>query len=149
MSDCNYVIYLGHVGRTVADARRARGWSQEDLVSRAGGSLSTLSRIERGSMGSHRPLVRICTALEISWPDVVARAARLASYEPSVARRWVTLTPEEPTVMIAGEAYSLRDRVLRYDRSDEPVAGGLWVELYPGTRVRVRTDDRVEIEVTL
>lgn len=56
------------VGKRVADARRRRGWSQQELAIRAGYSKSAITKIERGDYESlKRPAVlRLAEALSVA-----------------------------------------------------------------------------------
>ena len=55
------------VERTLAQrlraARKARGWSQEELAGRSGLGVATVARLERSGQGQLRSLVLLCAAL--------------------------------------------------------------------------------------
>lgn len=55
-----------HVGRTVREAREAKGWSQADLARRAGTSQQNIDRIERSEVVHSRALPAILSALGLS-----------------------------------------------------------------------------------
>ena len=45
------------------DARRARGWTQEELAARSGLGVATVARLERSGQGQLRSFVHLCAAL--------------------------------------------------------------------------------------
>lgn len=55
-----------HVGRTVREAREAKGWSQADLARRAGTSQQNIDRIERSEVVHSRALPAILATLGLS-----------------------------------------------------------------------------------
>lgn len=60
------------IGQRIRDARVARGWTQLDLALRAGTSLGTVSRWERGKPPPVRELIRLASVLEIDVHQLVA-----------------------------------------------------------------------------
>jgi transcriptional regulator with XRE-family HTH domain len=60
-------------GENVRAARRARGWTQEDLSEASGLAVVQVSRIERGVREIRlTTLVRLITALELTPNDLLA-----------------------------------------------------------------------------
>lgn len=55
-----------HVGRTVREAREAKGWSQTDLAKLSGTSQQNVDRIERSEVVHSRALPAILAALGLS-----------------------------------------------------------------------------------
>jgi transcriptional regulator with XRE-family HTH domain len=75
----------GRLAGHVATLRAARGWSLDDLASRAGVSRSTLSRLERGEISPTTSLLgKLCTAYEISMSRLLAEVESGAA--PAVVR---------------------------------------------------------------
>lgn len=53
------------LGSAIRRARRARGWSQEDLARESGVSRPTIARIETGHGVSTNTLVRLAAVLDL------------------------------------------------------------------------------------
>lgn len=62
---------LGDVGRRIAELRRRRAWTQEEMADRVGVSLKYLQRIEAGRENlTIRSLVRVATVLDAKPRDL-------------------------------------------------------------------------------
>lgn len=60
------------LGRRVARLRRERGWTQPDLAHRAGVSIGTISRLERGAHEGRAHTIRqVAAALEVPVADLL------------------------------------------------------------------------------
>ena len=59
------------IGRRIAAAREAKGWTQLDFAYEAGKSPSTISRWERGELPTVRELMRIAGVLEVPAEELV------------------------------------------------------------------------------
>lgn len=61
------LLVPGDVERLLAEriraARSSRGWSQQDLATRAGLGIATVARLERSGRGQLTTLIRIAAAL--------------------------------------------------------------------------------------
>jgi len=96
MSDAIRMPDVPTVGSVVRAARKARGiGSQTELAARAGISLDTVSRIERGENGSFDSVDKIAKALE--YEDAVSMFRAVDAPDPAkldaVARKIVKLLP--------------------------------------------------------
>ena len=61
----------------IADTRVARGWSQEQLGQAAGVSMSRISRVERGYLGTEETMKALADALGLEFiPSVPAQVRR-------------------------------------------------------------------------
>jgi transcriptional regulator with XRE-family HTH domain len=69
-------------------ARKARGWTQEELASRSGLGVATVARLERSGQGQLRSFVQLCTALGRldSLEGVLAEGTPATLEEPRRAR---------------------------------------------------------------
>jgi len=64
--------FLRHVGQRVAQARKERGWTQEQLAEAVGVEPVTLSRLETGARAlSLSMLLSVADALDISLADLL------------------------------------------------------------------------------
>ncbi len=67
MADLSLLLTPADVERSLARrlraARKARGWTQEELASRSGLGVATVARLERNGQGQLRSLVLLCAAL--------------------------------------------------------------------------------------
>jgi transcriptional regulator with XRE-family HTH domain len=70
-------------------ARKARGWTQEELASRSGLGVATVARLERSGQGQLRSFVQLCAALGRldSLEGVLAEGAPATLEELRRARR--------------------------------------------------------------
>ena len=60
------------LGQRIQEARRARGWTQEDLAHHAGLDFSYLNQLENGKRNpSLSTLYKIAIALEVSLKDLI------------------------------------------------------------------------------
>ncbi|NUO99752.1 MAG: helix-turn-helix transcriptional regulator [Nonomuraea sp.] len=102
----------------LAELRVERGWSLDDLASRAGISRSTLSRLERGEISPTAALLnKLC-----------------AVYERTMSRLLAEVESEPPQVVRAGEQAVWRDEVSGFERrSVSPPHPGLRGEIVEGT----------------
>lgn len=57
------IQYMSNIGKHIADARRARGWSQGDLAMKARVSQGTIGHLESGRNESSKKLPQIAAAL--------------------------------------------------------------------------------------
>ena len=79
---------LGQVGIRLRAARKARGWTLDELAARASISASTLSRLESGKrQASLELLLPLTRALGIRIDDLLEPAAR----DPRVRRAVITI----------------------------------------------------------
>jgi len=60
---------IADVGLRIAEARRARGWTQQDAADRLGMEVQSWQRIERGTNLTIRSMVRIAAALGVATKD--------------------------------------------------------------------------------
>lgn len=73
--DC---LDYGRMGLRIRQARKKRGWSQQELAKRCGISVSFLGHIERGTrIMSLETFSRICTALDADAGELLWGMARL------------------------------------------------------------------------
>ena len=132
-----YTRYQEDLGRQLAEARASLGWSQDQLAERAQVSVSTVSNVERGrAVAAHRSLLRMCAAMGMAWPDVVARAWR-AQYGLEPVRVTRLTVREGGLVGVADAPCEVRDGVLRHGVSGDALAGALWADMGRGRRCRV------------
>jgi transcriptional regulator with XRE-family HTH domain len=113
----------------IANARKARGWSQEDLERESGVSRGTISRWERGAADKPEPeLVRaVCRALNIDprlaavalgylTPDEIGQPAKL-TLDPEIERILDALSdpalPREQREQWVNYLHYLRDQARR------------------------------------
>lgn len=89
---------LAQVGPRLRAARRARGWTLEDLAERAGMSMSTLSRLESGKrQASLELLLPLTRQLGIRVDDLLAPGpADPRVVRATIRRDGMTLTPLAP-----------------------------------------------------
>ena len=59
------VVVRERVGRTIADARSEKGWTQRDLATHAGFDAMTVSRVERGVGGELETIIRLARTLGV------------------------------------------------------------------------------------
>jgi transcriptional regulator with XRE-family HTH domain len=98
-------------GRLIRMARIRRGWRQQDLAARAGASMTSVSRVERGRFG-RMPIddVRaIAAALEIR-VDVMPRA-RAIDIDRSLNAKHAALAELATRWLAAGRAWLVRPEV--------------------------------------
>ncbi len=85
---------LSSVGPRLRAARQARGWTLDDLASRAGMSVSTLSRLESGKRGaSLELLIPLTRMLGIRIDDLVAAPADPRVRRPATTRHGHVVAP--------------------------------------------------------
>ncbi len=89
---------LAQVGPRLRAARRARGWTLEDLAERAGMSMSTLSRLESGKrQASLELLLPLTRQLGLRVDDLLAgQPVDPRVRRPAIRRDRMTLTPLAP-----------------------------------------------------
>jgi transcriptional regulator with XRE-family HTH domain len=87
------------IGRRIAAARDAKGWTQLDLAYEAGKSPSTISRWERGELPTVRELMRIAGILEVPAEQLVEPIAADGAIDPARLDR-VEARVEEALVLL-------------------------------------------------
>lgn len=106
------------LARRLADLRRGRGWSLEDLAQASGVSRATLSRLERGEVSPTASVLgRLCAAFGVTMSQVLAQvegqaaalvpaAAQPVWVDPQTGLRRRSVSP--PTAGLAGELVEVR-----------------------------------------
>jgi phage repressor protein C with HTH and peptisase S24 domain len=105
------------VGQRIRSAREARGWSQEDLASRAGTNQQTVDRLERGVTHHSRYLPSIADALSLTLSDVGIAASVRAEPITAIREPVLPLGPVDFPVHAAAQGGSRGELIL----SAEPV----------------------------
>lgn len=106
------------LARRLAELRRGRGWSLEDLAQASGVSRATLSRLERGEVSPTAAVLgRLCAAFGVTMSQVLAEvegqaaalvpaAAQAVWDDPETGLRRRSVSP--PTAGLAGELVEVR-----------------------------------------
>jgi len=127
---------LVEVGPRLRAARQARGWSLEELASRAGMSPSTLSRLESGKrQASLELLVPLTRQLGVRVDDLlVAEAPDPRVRRPTVSRDLMVSTP------LASEGSTIQTyKIVLLPTAEAP---GEWFYVLSG-RVRLRLGEQL------
>lgn len=105
---CNMDAARPVFGELIANARRAKGWSQEDLERKSGVSRGTLSRWERGLADRPEPenVRAVCRVLGIDPRQAAVALGYLTAEEVQTAAR-PQLDPEVERALAALEDPSL------------------------------------------
>ena len=75
------------MGKTIRRARRAMGWSQRELASRAGMGQSHVLRVEQGSDVRLSTLQRLADALGAEWVMLPRQTSNMAQHMGDLAWR--------------------------------------------------------------
>ncbi|WP_425105113.1 helix-turn-helix domain-containing protein [Ancylobacter sp.] len=77
------------IGPLLADARRRKGWTLQELGRKSGVAIGTLSKIENGKSGaSFDTVVRVARALEVSFEDILSpNGPKFASGRRAITRK--------------------------------------------------------------
>lgn len=133
---------LDQLGPRLRDARHDRGWTLEDLASRAGMSTSTLSRLESGKrQASLELLVPLTQQLGIRIDDLITADPPDPRVRRAVTRRdgivIAPLAPEDSPVHTYKITYPPVDRLPRLRVHD----GHEWLYVLSG-RLRLRLGEQ-------
>lgn len=134
---------LEQVGPRLRAARRARGWTLDDLASRAGMSTSTLSRLESGKRQvTLELLVPLTRQLGIRVDDLITSTPPDPRVRrPAIRRRGMTIEP------LAPEHSPIHTYRITYQPASSPPKprvhdGYEWLYVLHG-RLRLQIGDRV------